>query len=64
VVEPGDNVITLGSGGPYALASARAFMKAGYDDPETIVRESLEITGEICLYTNTNISIESLEVQK
>ncbi len=60
VVEPEDNIVSLGSGGPYALAAARAFIKAGYDDPETIVREALEITGEICLYTNTHITIETL----
>ncbi|UCG51413.1 MAG: ATP-dependent protease subunit HslV [Candidatus Latescibacterota bacterium] len=60
VVEPEDQIIALGSGGPYALAAARAFVKAGYDDPKTIVRDSLEITGTICLYTNTNITIETL----
>ena len=61
VVEPEDNIITLGSGGPYALAAARAFLEAGYDDPEKIVRSALEITGRICLYSNTNITIEKLE---
>ena len=60
VVEPEDAVVALGSGGPYALAAARAFLQAGYDDPERIVREALEITGKICLYTNTNITIETL----
>jgi len=60
VVEPEDNTVSLGSGGPYALAAARAFIKAGYDDPEKIVREALTITGGICLYTNTNIRLETL----
>lgn len=61
VVEPEDNIVALGSGGPYALAAARAFIAAGYDEPEKIVRESLRIAGEICLYTNTNVTVETLE---
>jgi ATP-dependent HslUV protease subunit HslV len=61
VVEPEDGIVSLGSGGPYALAAARAFIKTGYDDPERIVRESLEIAGGICLYTNTHITIETLK---
>jgi ATP-dependent HslUV protease subunit HslV len=60
VVEPEDNIVTLGSGGPYALAAARAFIQAGYEDPEEIVKRSLEITGRICLYTNTNVTTETL----
>jgi ATP-dependent HslUV protease subunit HslV len=61
VVEPEDGIVSLGSGGPYALAAARAFMKTGWDDPERIVRESLQIAGEICLYTNTRITVEVLK---
>jgi ATP-dependent HslUV protease subunit HslV len=60
VVEPEDHITSLGSGGPLAMAAARAFIKAGYDDPEKIVRESLEITGKICLYSNTHISVAIL----
>jgi ATP-dependent HslUV protease subunit HslV len=60
VVEPEDGIVALGSGGPYALAAARAFVAAGYDDPEKIVRGALEIAGRICLYTNTNITVETL----
>ena len=61
IVEPEDNIITLGSGGPYALSAARAFLEAGYDDPSKIVQAALTITGKICLYSNTNITIETLE---
>ena len=61
VVEPEDGIVSLGSGGPYGLAAARAFVKAGYDDPERVIRESLEIAGGICLYTNTRITIETLK---
>jgi len=60
VVEPEDQITALGSGGPLALAAARAFIKAGYDDPKKIVRESLEITGAICLYSNTHITLATL----
>jgi ATP-dependent HslUV protease subunit HslV len=60
VVEPEDDILAIGSGGPYALAAARAFVKTGADDPEEIVRESIKIAGEICLYTNTNITVKSL----
>jgi ATP-dependent HslUV protease subunit HslV len=60
VVQPDDDIVALGSGGPYALAAARAFIRAGYDDPEKVVRESLEIAGKICLYSNTHITVETL----
>ena len=60
VVEPEDNILAIGSGGPYALAAARAFVQAGIKDPAEIVRESIRIAGEICLYTNTNITVKTL----
>jgi ATP-dependent HslUV protease subunit HslV len=60
VVEPEDDILAIGSGGPYALAAARAFVQAGVDDAESVVRDSLRIAGEICLYTNTHVTIETL----
>jgi ATP-dependent HslUV protease subunit HslV len=60
VIEPEDNIVAIGSGGPYALAAARAFVAAGAVDPEKIVADSLEIAGGICLYTNTHITIKTL----
>lgn len=60
VVEPEDDIVALGSGGPYALAAARALKVAGYDDPDRIVRESLTIAGEICLYSNTHVTVETI----
>ncbi|MFQ6609305.1 MAG: ATP-dependent protease subunit HslV [Fidelibacterota bacterium] len=57
VIEPDSNIITIGSGSGYALAAAKAFIKAGEKNPEKIVRDSLNITAEICIYTNDNISI-------
>jgi ATP-dependent HslUV protease subunit HslV len=61
VVEPEDSILALGSGGPYALAAARAFLEAGYDDPERIVRGALGISGRICVYSNTELTIETIE---
>lgn len=61
VIEPEDNIAAIGSGGPYALAAARAFLKANPQlDPRFIVEESLKIAGEICIYTNKNILVEEL----
>jgi ATP-dependent HslUV protease subunit HslV len=61
VIEPENGIVAIGSGGPYALAAARAFMKADPKMPvKDIVEQSLLIAGEICIYTNTNITIESL----
>ncbi len=58
VIEPDDNVLAIGSGGSYAKAAAKALSKFSDLEPEDIVRESLEIASEICIYTNNNITIE------
>lgn len=56
VVEPEDGKIAaIGSGGNYALSAARALDKFAKIDEEELVRESLNIAGDICIYTNTNI---------
>ncbi len=60
VVEPPNNLAAIGSGGPYAQASATALTENTDFDAETIVRKSLEIAADICIYTNSNITIESL----
>ena len=60
VVEPDERVIAIGSGGNYALAAAKAFMMNSDLNTEDIVRKSLEIASEICIYTNKNFVIESL----
>ena len=59
VLEPEAGVMGIGSGGNYALASARALMD-GPLDAEAIVRKSLDIAAEICVYTNRNITVETL----
>ncbi len=60
VVEPDDDIVALGSGGPYALAASRALVKHSDLDAKTIVKEALTIAGAICIFTNTNILIEEL----
>jgi ATP-dependent HslUV protease subunit HslV len=60
VVEPDDSIVALGSGGPYALAAARALMARSKLSAEEIVRESLKIASEICIYTNDRITVETI----
>ncbi len=60
LIEPEDDVIAIGSGGPYALAAARALMRNTDFDAEEIVKKSLQIAAEICIYTNENIVLEVL----
>jgi ATP-dependent HslUV protease subunit HslV len=57
VIEPDDGVCSIGSGGNYALSAARAFLAAGWDDPGRIVRESLGIAADVCIYTNRSIEV-------
>lgn len=62
VVEPEDGKIAaIGSGGNYALSSARALDKFASLSPKILVEESLKIAGELCIYTNTNIKILEIE---
>ena len=57
VIEPDDQVISIGSGSGYATAAARAYINAGEKQPEKIVDKSLKIASEICIYTNDNITV-------
>lgn len=61
VLEPENGVMAIGSGGNFALAAARALADSDMD-AEAIVRRSLSIAAEICVYTNSNIVIESLDL--
>lgn len=61
VLEPEYGIAAIGSGGAYAQAAARALLEHSELPPETIVRESLGIAGDICIYTNRNFTIETLE---
>ena len=61
VLEPDDGLIAIGSGGPMALAAARALFDIDGLDAEAIARKALDITADICIYTNHNIVVERLE---
>ena len=61
VLEPEHGILAIGSGGPYAQAAARALLENSSLSPKEIVAKSLSIAGDICIYTNQQITIESLE---
>lgn len=61
VIEPDDGIVAVGSGGPYALAAARALMRHTSLDAGTIVREAMTIAAEICIYTNEHIVVDELK---
>jgi ATP-dependent HslUV protease subunit HslV len=60
VIEPDDGIAAVGSGGPYALAAARALARHSELDAPAIAREALLVASEICIYTNDNISLVTL----
>lgn len=57
IIEPDDGILAIGSGGAYALAAARALVADTALAPADVVRKALTIAGEICVYTNTNITV-------
>ena len=61
IVEPDDGIIAIGSGGPYALAAARVLVKHSQLSAEEIVREALLAAASVCIYTNENITVETLK---
>lgn len=60
VIEPDDGVAGIGSGGPFALAAARALMQNTSMDAEQIAREALRIASEICVFTNDQVTLEQI----
>ena len=60
VIEPSDGVCAIGSGGPYALAAARALTRHTPLEPAELCRQAMSIAGEICIYSNTSISVVDL----
>jgi len=62
VIEPENGLIAIGSGGPFAQAAAMAYLDGTELDAKTIVEKSLHIASDICIYTNENIVIETLEI--
>ena len=61
VLEPEQGIVAIGSGGSYAQSAARALLENTELSPRDIVTKSLEIAGDICIYTNRNFTIEVLE---
>jgi ATP-dependent HslUV protease subunit HslV len=60
VIEPEDGLIAIGSGGPYALAAARALVAHTDLDARAIAEAALNVAGDICIYTNRNLTVEEL----
>jgi ATP-dependent HslUV protease subunit HslV len=60
LIQPDDGILAIGSGGPFALSAARALIQHTPMSAADIARESLRIASEICIYTNDNITVETL----
>jgi ATP-dependent HslUV protease subunit HslV len=60
VIEPDDGIVAIGSGGPFALAAARALAKHTPMTAKEIVEEAMRLAGQICIFTNDQVTIEEL----
>ncbi len=60
VIEPDDGIIAIGSGGPYALAAAKALSRHSALDARAIAEQSMLVAADICIYTNASVTIEEL----
>lgn len=60
LIEPDDGIIAIGSGGPYAMAAAKALAHHTSLDARVIAEEAMKITAEICIYTNANLTLEEI----
>lgn len=60
VIEPDEGVVAIGSGGNYAFAAAKAYLDGSDLDAKTIAEKAIRIAADICVFTNTNLSLESL----
>ncbi len=63
VIEADDDVIAIGSGGPYAQAAARALVRHSNMTSTEIAKEAMKIAAEICIYTNDHITVEEIDVE-
>jgi ATP-dependent HslUV protease subunit HslV len=62
IIEPDDGILAIGSGGPYALAAARAILSIDSKlTAEEVARKALKIAADICVYTNDNITVETIK---
>jgi len=64
VIEPEDDLMAIGSGGSFAQSAARALLENTELDAESIVRKALEIAASICVYTNSNLVVETLSAEQ
>jgi ATP-dependent HslUV protease subunit HslV len=62
VLEPDDGLIGIGSGGPFALSAARALVDLDGMSAEAIARKAMAIAADICVYTNTHLTLEVIEL--
>ena len=60
LIEPDDGIVAVGSGGPFAMSAARALARHSQLDARQIAEEAMKIAAEICIYTNSNLTIEEL----
>jgi len=60
LIEPDDGVVAVGSGGPYALAAARALVRHSSLSARDVAEQAMTIAGEICIYTNRVLTVEEL----
>lgn len=63
IIEPEDGILAIGSGGSFALAAARSLAKHTSMSAEEIVRESLSVAADICIYTNHHVTVETLSTR-
>jgi ATP-dependent HslUV protease subunit HslV len=63
LIEPDDGIIAIGSGGPFAMAAAKALARHTTLDARAIAEEAMRIAASICIYTNANLTIEQLPAQ-
>ena len=64
VIEPENLIAAIGSGGSYALSAARALVEHTTMDAETVAREALKIAGDLCIYTNQNVTVEVIKAKE
>ena len=64
VLEPEDGLIGIGSGGAYALSAARALVDIPDMTAEQIARKSMSVAAGLCVYTNQNVTLERIEIEK
>lgn len=64
VIDPENGIAAIGSGGSYALSAARALVEHTTMDAETVAREALKIAGDLCIYTNQNVTVEVIKAKE